>query len=279
MGRFVDYLKAHGRIADLSFVSFEHYPFEPCDITWKTLYSEPQLMKHILEVWRADGVPENVPLMVTESHLAAELTGPMSTIFAGLWLSDNVGSFFAGGGSAFYHSPIQPQGLEKSCLGWASWSNFVSDREYDIKGYTSLYYAAHMINQEWVQHRSGVHTMFPSTVDIKDAEGNALVTSYAVHRPDGNWSLMLVNRDGENPHSVRVVFENSAVKQATSFEGPVADVTFGSEQYVWINDGLNSHADPDHAPVGTAVPGGLQTVFVLPKASVTVLRGKVAALP
>ena len=279
MGRFVDYLKAHGRIADLSFVSFEHYPFEPCDITWKTLYSEPQLMKHILEVWRADGVPANVPLMVTESHLAAELTGPMSTIFAGLWLSDNVGSFFAGGGSAFYHSPIQPQGLEKSCLGWASWSNFVSDREYDIKGYTSLYYAAHMINQEWVQHRSGVHTMFPSTVAIKDAEGNALVTSYALHRPDGNWSLMLVNRDGENPHSVRVVFEGSASNQATSFEGPVADVTFGSEQYVWINDGLNSHADPDHAPVGTTVPGGLQTVFVLPKASVTVLRGKVAGLP
>ena len=29
MGRFVDYLKSHGRLADLSFVSFEHYPFEP----------------------------------------------------------------------------------------------------------------------------------------------------------------------------------------------------------------------------------------------------------
>ena len=38
MGRFVDYLKAHGRLADLAFVSFEHYPFEPCDITWKSLY-------------------------------------------------------------------------------------------------------------------------------------------------------------------------------------------------------------------------------------------------
>ena len=36
MGRFVDYLKSHGRISDLAFVSFEHYPFEPCEITWKT---------------------------------------------------------------------------------------------------------------------------------------------------------------------------------------------------------------------------------------------------
>ena len=52
MGRFVDYLKAHGRISDLAFVSFEHYPFDPCTITWNTLYTEPHLMKHILQVWR-----------------------------------------------------------------------------------------------------------------------------------------------------------------------------------------------------------------------------------
>ncbi|PYX87020.1 MAG: glycosyl hydrolase family 5, partial [Acidobacteria bacterium] len=34
MGRFVDYLKTHGHLSDLAFVSFEHYPFEPCTITW-----------------------------------------------------------------------------------------------------------------------------------------------------------------------------------------------------------------------------------------------------
>lgn len=213
MGRFVDYLKSHGHLKDLAFMSFEHYPFEPCDITWKTLYTEPQLMKHILQVWRDDGVPKDVPLMVTESHLAAELTGPMSTIFSALWLADNVGSFFEGGGAAFYHSPIQPQGLEKSCLGWASWSNFIADSELHINGYTALYYAAHMINLEWVQHRSGVHEMYPSSVDIKDGEGNQLVTSYAVHRPDGNWSLMLVNRDETTPHTVRVVFDDAAGKR------------------------------------------------------------------
>jgi F5/8 type C domain len=278
MGRFVDYLKAHGRLSDLSFVSFEHYPFQPCGISWKTLYSEPQLMKHILRVWREDGVPKNVPLMVTESHLAPRLTGPMSTIFAGLWLADNVGSFFEGGGTAFYHSPIQPQGIHDLCLGWASWSNFISDENYDIKGYTSLYYAAHMINLQWVQHRSGVHRMFPASADIKDADGNVLVTSYAVLRPDGNWSVMLVNRDESNPHTVRVVFEDSSKEQTASFAGPTTVVTFGSAQYVWINDGPNSHADPDGPPLGTVVAANAQTTFTLPKASITVLRGKVPGL-
>ena len=276
MGRFVDYLKSHDRLSDLSFVSFEHYPFEPCTITWKTLYTEPQLMKHILQVWKDDGVPKDVPLMVTENHLAAQLTGPMSTIFAALWLADNVGSFFEGGGAAFYHSPIQPQGVQDSCLGWASWSNFVSNERYDIKGYTSPYFAAHMINLEWVQHRSGVHTMFKSSTDIKDNEGNQLVTTYAVHRPDGNWSLMLVNRDETNSHTVRVAFEDSRGRQTASFSGPVTFVTFGSEQYVWINDGVNSHPDPDNPPRGMTMAADAGTTFTLPKASITVLRGKLA---
>jgi hypothetical protein len=274
MGRFVDYLKAHGRLADLSFVSFEHYPFEPCDITWQTLYSEPKLMKHILQVWRDDGVPKNVPLMVTESHVSWSLTGPMTTIFGGLWLADNIGSFFEGGGAAFYHSPIQPQGVQNTCLGWSSWSNFVSDETYQIKGYTATYWAAHMLNLEWLEHRAGLHQMFPSSSDITDTAGNRLVTSYAVRRPDGNWSLMLVNRDSTNPHTVRVVFADSMSKRQTSFAGPVTVVSWGSEQYVWINDGPNSHPDPDHPPVATVLQGPPST-FTLPKASITVLRGRV----
>ncbi|MGC1370962.1 MAG: discoidin domain-containing protein [Candidatus Sulfotelmatobacter sp.] len=278
MGRFVNYLKTHGRISDLAFVSFEHYPFDPCTITWKTLYTEPHVMQHILQVWRDDGVPKDVPLMVTESHLASELTEPMTTIFAALWLADSIGSFFEGGGAAYYHSPIQPQGIQKTCLGWSSWSNFVSDENYDIKGYTSPYFAAHMINREWVQHRSGVHRMFASSTDIKDSDGNALVTSYAVYRPEGDWSLMLVNRDKASSHDVRVRFEDSEDKRNAAFSGPVTVVSFGSEQYVWIDDGPYSYANPDHAPVATAVMANSETTFTLPKASITVVRGKVAGL-
>jgi hypothetical protein len=275
MGRFVDYLKAHGHLADLAFVSFEHYPYGRCNISWKDLYREPQLMKRILDVWRGDGVPKNVPLMVTESSLAAGLNGHMSTIFGALWLADSIGSFFEGGGAAYYHSPIQPQGTQSTCQGWGSWSNFEADRDYNINGYTSFYFAAHMINLEWAAHRSGVHQMFASSTDVKDAEGNLMVTSYAVHRPDGNWSLMLVNRDETNSHTVRVAFEDSKSKRTRSFSGPVSFVTFGSEQYVWKDDGPNSHADPDGPPVASTTAGSPQATFTLPKASITVLRGRV----
>lgn len=278
MGRFIDYLKSHGRLGDLAFVSFEHYPFETCDVTWKTLYQEPELMKHILEVWRGDGVPKEVPLMVTESSLAAGLTGPMSQIFAALWLSDSIGAFFEGGGAAYYHSPIQPQPVEKSCLGPATWSNFVTDADLNIKGYTSYYFAAHMINLEWVQHRSGVHQMFPSSTSVKDSEGNVLVTSYVVHRPDGNWALLLVNRDENNPHTVRVEFDDSSRQRTGFFSGPVTFTTFGSEQYLWKDEGQDSYADPDGPPVAIRAGDGPQATYTLPKASVSVLRGRVEGI-
>src|SRR5256886_5849968 len=51
---------------------------------------------------------------------------------------------------------------------------------------------------------SGEHHIFPSASDIRDAAGHVLVTSYAVLRPDGQWSLMLVNKDQESPHPVRI---------------------------------------------------------------------------
>jgi len=30
--RFVDYLKQHGRMNDLAFFSFEHYPYDPAEL-------------------------------------------------------------------------------------------------------------------------------------------------------------------------------------------------------------------------------------------------------
>ena len=52
-------------------------------------------------------------------------------------------------------------------------------------------------------------------------------------RPDGEWSLMLVNKDQANPHSVQIVFHNENAKDESYFPGPVSVVTFGREQYQW----------------------------------------------
>ncbi|HXW92690.1 MAG TPA: discoidin domain-containing protein [Terriglobales bacterium] len=273
LGRFLDYLEEHGRISDLSFVSFEHYPFAPCEITWSDLYQEPELTKAILEIWRADGVPPNVPLMNTESNLSWALTQPMTDVFAGLWLADSVGSFLTFGGEAYYHSPIQPEALRPGCRGWSTYGNFVADQNLDIHGHTAQYYASRLINLEWVAHDQGEHSLYRGSSDLTDEAGHALITVYPVKRPDGDWSLLVINKDQSNPHTVRVQF---AVDEGGDqvLTGPVTMITFGGEQYAWHSDGIHSHADPENPPVTRTLSGGPSASFILPRASVTVLRGR-----
>jgi F5/8 type C domain-containing protein len=278
LGRFLDYLRSHGRLSDLAFMSFEHYPFEPCAITWPDLYREPELVSHIIEVWREDGLPSEVPMMITESNVSWGLTEPMVDIFAALWLADNAGAFLSSGGAAFYHSPIQPEPLRSGCRGWGTFGNFVADENLKVKQYTSQYFASQMINLEWVKHGAGVHRMFPAASDVRDESGNVLVTAYALLRPDGEWSLMLVNRDASNPHRVKVEFDDSESHRPGHFTGRVTEVTFGAEQYVWHPMGPASYADPDSPPLSETVQGGEGAAYTLPRASITVLRGRLEGL-
>jgi len=201
----------------------------------------------------------------------------MSQVFSALWLADSIGSFFESGGAEYYHSPIQPEPVRETCLGSATWGNFVPDANLNIKAYTAQYFAGRLINLEWAQHRAGVHQMFAASCEAKDAGGNALITAYALHRPDGQWSLMLINKDHDRSHRVRVEFDQSAGRQS-SFAGPVTMVTFGREQYIWHENGRDSLPDPDGPPVSKQVQGGPNARFVLPEASVTVLRGNVESL-
>ncbi len=275
-GRFYDYLKARHREGDLTFASFEIYPYAACAMKWEDLYRNRELTRKTLKAFRQDGLPAAIPLMNTESNLCGSLSVFMSDIFSALWLADNVGSFFAEGGALYVHSPIEPSRLERGCQGYAIWGNVLTDREGKVIGYMAFYHAGRMINEEWVTHRAGVHHLYSVDVGIEDAAGNALVTSYAVRRPDGHWALLLINKDRDNAHPIQIVFESGGANG--SFSGTIRVVTFGSEQYVWHGADATAHADPDSPPVVSSVDATQTTVFTLPKASVTVVRGEVAGL-
>ena len=129
-----------------------------------------------------------------------------------------------------------------------------------------------MINLEWVRHGAGVHKLFPASADVLDDAGHALATAYAVKRPDGEWSVMLVNKDASNAHRLKVLVKDADGTER-HFSGTVDMVTFGAEQYVWHPEGAKSHADPDGPLRRTSMPAGKDSSFELPRASVTVLRG------
>ena len=58
---------------------------------------------------------------------------------------------------------------------------------------------------------------FKAASDIKDAEGHVLVTAYAVLRPDGQWALMLINKDYDNSHTVSITFHDADAQHRQFF--------------------------------------------------------------
>jgi F5/8 type C domain len=295
-GRFIDYLRQHGRLNDLAFFSFEHYPYDPCRIPWGSLYDEPDLVNHIMQVWREDGVPPNIPLFITESNLSSAASETYMDLFAGLWLADYIGSFLNAGGAGVYYFHYLPLLMEHGCNdSQGTFGMFTVGPGYKIQQPISQFFTSQLINLEWVQPGSGEHQVFSAKSDVDDGAGHALVTAYAVKRPDSQWSLMIVNRDQQNAHKVRISFEDQTAHNQTSFVGPVEIATFGSGQYQWhaAKTRFIPHAEfPGEWPVVAYFPGNAdpdgpiahsrQTAargssYELPAASVVVIRGKIGA--
>ena len=276
--RFLDYLKAHDRLSDLSFMSFEHYPYYDgtCMGPWSNLFKEPAAIMDIAQAWRDEGLPPNIPMINSETN--APGADAAVDVFGALWLAETFPAFLTAGGTAsYYHHSLPYSTPHPAC--WNSWGTyhlFTAGHDYLIKQKASQFFAAQMLTQEWAEPKDAEHRLFRGVSDIKDSEGHALVTVYPVLRPDGHWSLMLINKDYNNAHSVRIVFHDEDAKVDRSFVGPVTMVTFGTEQYVWHSALRDGHADPDGPPAQSTLPAGADR-YTLPPASITVLRGEVGS--
>ncbi len=275
-GRFLDYLRAHRRLSDFAFMSFEHYPYDGCETPWENLYQEPELITHIMQVWRDDGLPPGIPMFDTETNAHG---GEASVeVFGALWLADSFAGFLtAGGKGTFYYHALPYSPPHPNCKNsWGTYRMFQTDEKYEIKAPTSQYFATQMLTKEWVQPKDAEHKLFRAAGDIKDSSGHVLVTAYAVLRPDGQWSLLLINKDHDQDHAVRIVFQDSEAKKENRFVSPVRMITFGKNQYQWHPARRNGYADPDGPAATYDVAGGEAAVYTLPAASVSVLRGRIA---
>jgi hypothetical protein len=265
---------------------------------WTSLYNEPAWVNHVVQAWKDNGLPPNIPFFMTEGNDLGE--GSPETVKSGLWLADYVGSMMtAGAGGTYYFHYIASQGRRGRGL--------VSVDDDDRALYSPQYLASQVISREWVQPVDAVHKLYKAASSVTEKDGNVLVTAYPVERPDGQWSIMIINKDLNNDHAVRVVFSDPVTKQNRFFAGPVERVVFGSAEYQWHPDpdplavaavsgptepqsdgdddegaarqrGLSGHADPDGPPSKSSITAsGTETLFELPKASIIVLRGKLAS--
>jgi hypothetical protein len=66
------------------------------------------------------------------------------------------------------------------------------------------------------------------------------------------------------------------MKREEHFAGPVTVTSFGADNYAWHPNGDDGTAAPDGPAVVRAQSGGAGARYVLPRASVTVVRGKLS---
>jgi hypothetical protein len=187
-----------------------------------------------------------------------------------------VGAFLSNGGDAVYFFHYLPLGIHGGCNGsLGTFGLFSTDANLQAEQPLSQYFASQMINLDWVQPGDGAHRLFHAASDIQDAAGHVLVTAYAALRPDGQWSLLIVNKDQENGHTVRIAFDGLKPGGEGRFDGPTKMTTFGSAQYQWHPGTMTGKADPDGPPAHSTIAASPATQYELPAASITVLTGTV----
>jgi hypothetical protein len=119
-----------------------------------------------------------------------------------------------------------------------------------------------------------MHWIYPAASNVTDSESHALITVYAIQRPDGEWSLLLVNKDQQDAQQVSVAFHDASRHNHHYFKDKVTQLSFGADDYVWHAAGATGFAEPDGPAERSIQSGGQGAIYTLPKALITVLRSE-----
>ncbi len=158
----------------------------------------------------------------------------------------------------------------------ASETSCGSIENYKVLGYPPQYLAAQVITKEWVQPIDAPHKQFKAASDVNDAAGNVMVTAYAVERPgrtvvgDAGQSRPVQRPRGESRSSPERKGSTTATSQARWTASPSDRTSISGI----AKEPADMRTRTVH-PSKSKVDGGAEQLYQLPKASITVLRGRI----
>lgn len=265
LARFVTALKASGHMRDLAFVSFEFYPFDDiCDGTAHQLAQVAHKMRSAVAQFRSDGVPKNVPLLMTEYGYSPFSAAAEMDRAGAILNTEAVAQFLSLGGAEAYFYGTEPSPTDRgiNCPSWGDNTLFLSDDERRIIAKNSTYHAARMVTTIWADSTGGAHTVLATRVASASSDA-APIHAYALRRPDGRIAILLINRDPQNDWTVDVHGLDSASTRLDAWR-------LSAAEYTWHPDGAKGYAKPNTGPREMSVARG--AALVLPPYSVTVVR-------
>lgn len=273
LGRFLQHLKSRGRLHDFSFFSFEWYPFgDDCDRPGVQLQDAPMMLTDALGELQQGGLSHDIPWIISEYGYSAFGSRAEIDLEGALVNADSVARFLTlGGDVAYLYGYEASHVIKETECSVGNNMMFFLDESGRAGRPTAAYWGARLLAQEWVKPGDEVHEIYPAASDLKNEQGEQIVTAYALRRPDGLWSLMLINKDPDQPHDVKVIFQNGSLMKA--FDSPIDVVQFSPQQYQLSSDRENPfpiQSDPPARFKATQT-----SAISLPAYSLTVVRGHV----
>jgi len=265
-------LRAHGRVRDLAFYSFERYPYDDvCGPVLPQIATAPLQFAAAVDSLRQLGVPRDIPWLITEYGYSAFAGQPEVEMSTALLDADIVGQFLLAGGRTAYLFGYRPTSLMRNgdCDSWGDNAILLANGAGEATQPVAAYYGTRLTTQVWAQPGDGAHALFRATSDAPTIAGGPAVTEYAVHRPDGRWAVMLLNKEPTRTLSVRIALAGSTGDQ--SLAGPLELFQYSAAQYQWHPDGANGHAAPDLPPARRML-SPRDSIIALPPTSMTVVR-------
>jgi hypothetical protein len=269
----IRYLKARGRLADLGFFSFERYPFDDmCGDIGRKLRQQTGMMSDLFARLDREEVPRNIPWIITEYGFSAYSGHPMVELPSALLDADLVGQFLTGGGDAAYmfgYGPNWPVNQHLVCAGYGNMMLQQADADGQAGARMPAYWFARMLTDDWTQAGMGEHRLYAVKIQASEppAPGDGpAITAYAVRKPQGEWAVMVSNRDGKRAAEISLNLDGQPLR------GPVEVVQYSMANYEWKDDGENGHPIRNLPPFRTQ-RGDAKGAFSLPPYSLTVIKG------
>ncbi|MEO6845428.1 MAG: discoidin domain-containing protein, partial [Ginsengibacter sp.] len=267
---FLNYLKIHNGIDLFNFFTFEWYPFDDIHApSAPQLAAAPRMLAIALKNIQNNILPANTPLYVTEYGYSAYEGKSEVEIEGALMYADILGKFMELGGSKSFLYGYEPAWLQQTNnYGYGNNMIFGLGDNGKIKYKTAAFYAMQMLTHFWAHPSDSLLEMYPSESDISNRKKQSLVSSYPIRRPDGEWSLMLINKDPRREWNVDIDLENMVSKEKIAWY-PLHLTQYSKTQYHWKSDGMNGYPDLSLPPVTMKIDG--LSNIALPPYSITIV--------
>jgi hypothetical protein len=276
MRRFLDYLRARNRMGDYNFFSFEWYPFDNvCAPVAPQLAHARRLFEDALQTLERRGtVPRNIPWIISEYGYSAFASRTELSIEAALLHADIVGAFLTFGGDQAFLYGYAPDVVlqERSCTAGNNML-FSMDNQGAIKHRFATYFGARLLTREWLKPGDEVHEIYPTTSDLNDDSGTEIITAYPVRRPDGSWSLLLINKDPKRSFEVNLLFRNGMNGREAKMKLPIDLYQYSEDQYLLGGPAKAPYPVRAEDPLHRVVKSQLKNL-TLPPYSLSVVRGQ-----